>query len=415
MKPPSLILPVTALILAGCWVGVLRRSKAGLEAECDRLQSQIAAMKAPPLASASPLDPAAKHRKAIEWRRIAGHFQNRMQSGALLDMRVAMRFRQRMEAMDAGEIIATLEEVAVLGLPDEARGDLERTLLESLIQKDPELALERFVDRAGSGEHWLGFLLSGALQAWAARDSEAADAWFDRQIAAGNFESKALDGVSNPRQMFESSIISALLASSPEAAARRLAGLPEDQRGNVMHMYFLTTVPEETQVVHAQLVRARVAAEDRAGTIASQASLLFRPGDYSAVTAYLERIDATPDERTACAMKAVQNMNPKIPGSNHLTREDFDSLREWVGIQAPELIETITGKALGEAAQGNRKMSFAAAAELAVDYGASDGAEEALAAFLTSWAASSNKEAARALAEKIADEGRRAEVMEFLK
>ena len=60
-------------------------------------------------------------------------------------------------------------------------------------------------------------------------------------------------------------------------------------------------------------------------------------------------------------------------------------------------------------------MSFAAAAELAVDYGASDGAEEALAAFLTSWAASSNKEAARALAEKIADEGRRAEVMEFLK
>jgi hypothetical protein len=71
--------------------------------------------------------------------------------------------------------------------------------------------------------------------------------------------------------------------------------------------------------------------------------------------------------------------------------------------------------ALGEAAQGNRKMEFAAAAELAVQYSVAGGNDEVLATFLTSYAAQSNKAAARALAGKIADEKRRAEILVSLK
>ena len=113
-------------------------------------------------------------------------------------------------------------------------------------------------------------------------------------------------------------------------------------------------------------------------------------------------------------MLASENINP-VTGSNHLTREDIDSLREWVGAQAPDTLVVVTGKALGEAAQGNRNMEFSAAAELAVEYGTASGTDELLATFLTSMAASQNKPAARALAERISDDGRRAEILTFLK
>ena len=60
-------------------------------------------------------------------------------------------------------------------------------------------------------------------------------------------------------------------------------------------------------------------------------------------------------------------------------------------------------------------MDFSAAAGLAVDYSAASGDDEVLATFLASWAAKSNKAAARILAGKISDETRRAEILNFLK
>jgi hypothetical protein len=420
MKCYSLILPLAALVLVCALLGIQRRSVATLETECARLRTHIATATSPSTATATPHDPLEKRRKVIEWRTIAARFpSNPMLSsgilmGAMPDERVALRFRQRMNAMSTRELIATLDEIAALGLPAESRENLEWTLIESVVRKDPALALGLIKDRGGLNSFLFSHLISDALLRWAKKDSVAAGAWFDQQIAAGEFKAKTLDGVSS-RQMFESSLVGMLLTTSPEAAARRLAALPEYQRGDVLRMYSLTTVPAEIQLAHAQLVRTQVPAKDQAGTIASQASSLIKPGDYSAITAYLERIDATPAERAACAVKAVQNMNPKIQNSNHLTRDDIDDLRAWVGSQAPASTDTVTGMALGEAAQGNRKMEFAAAAELAVEYSAAGGNDEVLATFLASQAARSNKTAARALAGKIADEKRRAEILASLK
>lgn len=420
MKPTSVIPPAVALILVGSWVVPQRISMAVLENECVRLRTTIVAATSPSSARTPAHDPLATRRKVIEWTNLAARFpSNPMMSGgnvfgALPDPRVAMRFRQRMEAMSAGEIIATLDEIAALDLPADAHSNLEWTLFDSLARKDPALALKLIEDRAGTGSFLYSHLISATLQAWALKDSVAAGAWFDRQIAAGTFASKALNGVSDSRQMLESALIAVLLSSAPDAAARRLAALPEDQRGSVLRMYSLTTVPEENQVAHAQLIRAQVPTKDQAGTIAAQARFLFNPGDYSSVTAYLDRIDATPGERAACASMAGQDMNPRS-GSNHVTREDIDGLREWVGNQAPDLVATVTGKALGDAAQGNRKMEFQTAADLAVEYSVASGNDEVLAAFLASWAARSNKATARSLAEKIADENRRAEILNLLK
>ncbi len=419
MKPSLVIPPAVALILAGSWIVPQRLSMAVAETECARLRTTLAATSSQSSSAKSlSRDPLEARRKVIEWTKLAAHFPSnpRMSSmsfsGAQPDPRVALRFRQRMHAMSTDEVIATLDEIAILDLPSQDRENLEWTLLEALVRKDPAMALGRMEDPAMMESYVFRNLVSGALQAWAKQDSAAAGAWFDQQIAAGKFTVKSLDGVNHFRQMFESALIGILLTSSPEAAARRLAALPENQRGNVLRMYSITTVPEENQVAHAQLIRSQVPAEDQAETIASQAR--FPPRDYSEVTAYLDRIDATPAERAACALKASENINFMF-GSNQVTGEDIDSLREWVGAQAPEILDVVTGKALGAAAQGNRSMEFSAAAELAVEYGIASGNDEVLATFLTSMAARDNKPAARVLADNVSDERRRTEILTFLK
>lgn len=151
MKLSHFTPPAIALILIGSWIGPQRLSIAGVEAECDQMRTTIAAMKSP---SPTRQDPLEMRRKVIGWTKLAAHFPSNPMvssmsfSGALPDMRVAMRFRQRMEVMSTDEIIATLDEIAALALPAPARENLEWTLLDALARKDPERALDRVIDRA---------------------------------------------------------------------------------------------------------------------------------------------------------------------------------------------------------------------------------------------------------------------------
>jgi hypothetical protein len=414
----NLIPPAVALILVAIWLVPQRRSMAVLESECARLQNTITAAEAP---SRTRPDPLEKRRKIIEWTKLGNLFQSNPMmssisfSGALPDTREAMRFRQRMDAMSTAEIIATLDEIAALDLPHKVRENLEWTLLDAMARKDPAAALGLIESRGLMKSALYEYLISGTLQVWAQKDTAAAADWFDEQIAAGTFDSKALNGVSSSRQILETAFIRMLLGSSPEAAARRLAALPEDQRGDVMHMYDMSSVPEEIHVAHADLIRAQVPEKDQAETIASQMTNLVKRGDYSAATAYLDRIAATPAERAASVMKAIWDMYPINPDSNKLAREDFDALREWVGKQSPESVDKVMAEALGKGANGDHKITFATAADLAVEYSAQSGNDEVLAGFLTSNAARRNKAVARDLAAKITDETRRAEVLDFLK
>jgi hypothetical protein len=419
MKPTVFIPPAIALILIGAWVFPQHRSMGVLETECVRLQSTITAAESH---STTRPDPLEKRRKIIEWTKLGNLFQsNPMRGsasftiGAMPDSREAMRFRQRMDAMSTAELIVALDEIAALDLPPRVRENLEWTLLDAMARNDPAAALGQLESRGLMKSSLYQYLISSTLQAWAQKDTASAAQWFDRQIAAGTFDSKALNGVSSSRHSLESAFIRILLGSSPEAAARRLAALPEDQRGDVMHMYDMSSVPEEIHEEHAALIRAQVPEKDQAETIASQMTNLVKRGDYSAATDYLDRIAATPAERAASVMKAIWDMYPINPDSSKLSREDFDALREWVGSQSPESVDKATAEALGKGANGDHKIAFATAADLAVEYSAQSGSDEVLAGFLTSNAARRNKAVARDLAAKITDETRRAEILNFLK
>lgn len=411
--------PAVALLVVGSWMGIQRRSIATMQADNVMLCQQLAAARpavpdgdSPPAKPAG-LDQLAKDNKGrTDWKKLAGQLAA-MEHGGMGDLRTMIRLQQRVQAMTRDELVAALDEIAALDLPDASRSMLEQLLIDPLIRQDPELALTRFSHRLQDGPGALAWQLGLAFREWAKKDADQAIRWFDQQIAAGKFASKSLDGRSQARIQFEAMLMGDLLAADPAAAARRLAAMPEDQRAEVMRNGSPSALKEADQLTFAKLVRENVPANEQAQLFSKQASQLAKGGGYDQVTAYLERIAATPAERTACVEQAASSLLIRS-NDKPATTADFEALRAWVGSQAPDATERVTGRLLGEATQGNGKMAFSEAGALAVQYSQAGGTDEVLGAFLDSRAARENKEQARVLAEKITDEKRRTAILKSL-
>ena len=399
------------LVFACIGLGIQRQSISTLEKEVALLENGIAARSSGSSADQvrgefPPLDKLAKDKEPIDWKQVAEARRGN-------DMRMMMRLQKRMLAMSKEELIIALGEIATLDLPPESREMLEQMLFGPLVQKDPELALTQFMDRISDQRGRINWALGSAMQEWAKKDPAAAIKWFDRQIAAGTFDSKSLDGESQSRLQFERSLIGVLLSSDPEAAGSRLAALPEDQ-GDEALSWFSLPLKEEDQQAFAKLVREKVSAKDQARTLAQQATCMVGDDVYSKVTEFMERIQATPAERAACVEQAAESKIQMISSQKKVTREDLDTLREWVTAQAPEKTGALTGKALVSATQNGRKLEFLEAAKLAVQYNDASGDDEVLYNFLQGWPAQEDKEQARVLAGKISDVKRREEILKNL-
>ena len=420
LKAKYLILPVIVLVLAGGWLGSQRRSISTLENESALMQKHITAARSSGFAAdsahAKPAGPAksAKDKEPLDWKKIAGQFAEMQQSGGMGDMRTLMRLQQRLQTMTKEELVSALDEIAALDLPEQSRATLEQMLIGPLVEKDPEFALTRFVDRLQETRGGMGWQLSNAMQEWAKKDPVKAAAWFDQQIAAGKFDSKALNGKSQTRTQFEGALVSVLLASDPDAASRRLGAMPEDQRSEVLGQFSFQQLKEENQLAFATLVRDQVPEKDQAKALAGQASRLVGDDGYAKVTGFMDRIAATPTERIACVEQAVESRIQSISYQKKVTREDLDTMREWTETQAPDSTDKVTGKALADSLQSGRKLEFAEASELALHYRDVSGNDDVLTSFLDSWPARQNKDEARILAAKITDGKRREEILKKL-
>ncbi len=396
------------------------RSIASLEEERVTLRKQIAAATNSPetgmMPGSRPGKPGtASGNERIDWKSLSAQIESAQQGGSVGEMRAMMNFQQRLDKMTTEEMADALDQIASLDLPSATRSMLESMIIDPLIAQDPELALQRFGDRIQSDPDGVGWQLSNALKEWAKTDLSAATAWFDKQIADGNFESKSLDGRSDMRLQFEGALMESLLSSDPDAAARRLAELPEDQRREVLQQIPFGEISEQSRKAYADLVRGLVPADEREGSFAHIATELVGSGGYSDVSSFLDAVRATPAERAAAAMDAADTKLEKLATEGKVTAADVDEMRAWLKLQAPDQVDSITGKALAEAAQERGRFKFTEAAELALQYHQRSGNDDVLVAFLESYSARSNLDQAKHLAEMIKDDARRAEILRGLR
>lgn len=422
MKPIHFLPPVLALAICGTWIGSQRRSIASLEQQSSLLRKEIEARKTGDAAGdsdgrSSP-GKETKDKGPMDWKKIAAKLEESGNSGGIRDMRTMMRLSQRLMSMNRDELAAALDEIASLDLPESTRAMLESMLIGPLIEKDPEFALTKFIDRINSEQGGVRWQLSRAFGEWAKKDPAAAAAWFDRQIAAGTFESKSLDGKSQQRMFFEGAIIGTLLASNPEAASRRIAALPDDQRRDVLQQYALNSLKEQDQLAYAKLVRQSLSEKEGQECIASFVSrAAYNSDNYATLTEGMNRIEATPAERAACVEKAAENRFSRLSDDRKITGEDIEKLREWAKSQSPELADRATGKALANSLKRDGKTEYSEIAALAVHYHDASGSDDVLVPVLNDWQSrqKENKEQARLLVEKISDEKVRNQILKRLK
>jgi hypothetical protein len=421
LKATHLIPPAAALVIVVAWNATELHSIASGKSETAALQEKIATAQAAgniprELEIARAVSQAARlsSKSSRDWRQLADFMGESQPTSEKARMRAMAEFEKNLTEMTRQDMIDALDEIERLDLTAAQRHALESEIIGSLIAQDPQYALHRFADRILSDPDEIGSQLSCALRDWAKKDLRAATAWFDRQIADGSFDSKTLDGNSETRARFEAALIESLLSSDPAAASRRLQEIPEDQRREILEQLPFDALGKAAQGAYTDLVRGLVPADERPGTFANISSQLIGEG-YAAVSAFLDSAKASPEERAAAAGQAAQSRLEALARKGNVTQGDVDELRSWLGSQASGTMESITGKAIAEAAQDKGKFQFAEASQLVLHYQKISGSDDALVSFLQSYSARSNLSEAVQLADKISDPQRRAQILKLLK
>jgi hypothetical protein len=206
-----------------------------------------------------------------------------------------------------------------------------------------------------------------------------------------------------------------LLATHADAAAARIAALPEDQRREALEQISFSELDPQGMASYASLIRNLVPQDERAGSFTHLISDLVQSSGLDQVDEFLDLIRASPDERAVSAREAANARFEAIATERPLTRKDIDPIREWIENQSPGSSDRVTGEALGDAAQDGGGFDFKAASELALEYHRRSSTDEVLIAFLESFGARSNAGQAIHLANQIRDEQRRQEILEDLK
>jgi hypothetical protein len=410
--------PALALVAVGVWNFAQWRAVAVEAGRVRDLSERVQAARSAPAAVADvrfAKPKAALAEGPIDWKRLAAQFKEMEESGGMGDIRTMIAFQKRLAAMSRDELVAALEEIASLELDAGQRELLEQMLVSPLIGKDPELALTTFASRIPLDDDGVAWQLSSALAAWAKINPAAASAWFDRQIAAGLFDSKSLDGQSQTRTEFEAAMTGVLLDSDVAAANRRIAALPEDQRREALEQISFSELSAPGQKAYMEMVRGLIPQDEREGSFSHVISELVPDGEYARVGAFLDEIQATPEERSVSAREAANTRLEEIAGEREVTRQDVDAMREWLKLQAPGTEDRVTGEALADAAQEGGEFGFAEASKLALEYHQTSGNDDVLVAFLESFAARSNLDEALPLADKITDPARRDAILKRLK
>ncbi|HEY1122031.1 MAG TPA: hypothetical protein VGE67_10540, partial [Haloferula sp.] len=336
MKPLHFLPPAAALVASGLWLGLQQQSISSLEKETVLLRQHVDAAKQASsddhssLAGARANGKKANDPQAIDWKDLANTMA-KAERGGMPDMRAMMKLQTKLMSLSGAELTAALDEIAALELSNDARNSLENMLINLLAEKDPKLVLDRYLGKMTDNRNgFSGWQIANAFQKWTGKDSAAAVAWLDSQIAAGKFDSKSLDGKSQSRLQFEGAAISSLLSSDPDAAGKRIAALPEDQRRELFEQGMFINFKPGTEKNLAALIREQVPEKEQAKALANSTGMLVHQGGYEKVGKFLDEIEASPEERKEIVKKATSNKLEQLSRQGNVDRGAVDEMRTWI-------------------------------------------------------------------------------------
>jgi hypothetical protein len=219
---------------------------------------------------------------------------------------------------------------------------------------------------------------------------------------------------------FETVLLFRLLSADPEAASRRLAALPEDMTRDVMSALRGETInlpaEERKDPEFAKLVRKSFPPEEQATWIFQNGPYVQNADYYSQAVAYLDRIAATPAEKTNYLERFAGRIINRTSQSRKVSDDDIRVIQGWFEKVSPDEVDRMTGRAISLAmSERVSSMRFAQASEIALRSLDSTGKDEVLATLLeTAELDKLERPPALKLAARITDEPRRAAIIRRL-
>lgn len=410
MKLLHLSLPLIALTISAAWLISQHSSISSLEQENKMLLEKIAASRTASEAGNDQIQGPMERNAPRDWKKFAAGMGDLSSANVFSDVRSTFRLQLLISEMSEAELVAAIDEITALDLPETARAQLLDELIDALAEKNPALAADLYMkydDGENVGNTWQ---IQGIFEKWLERDSTAATAWYERQLAAGTFDSKSLDGESDIRLALSGKIIMPMLSSDLAAAIRLVNEIPADQRRSMfLNSFRRYTVEEKNQKAFADLIRATMPKKDHKEFLVEHS----RREDLTEVSDYISRIDATPEERSAIVNQAALSFYTWLPSEHEISRADIDNFRTWAGSTDPAYADQTTGIALASAVGGH--MSYDELADIASSYHAAGAGDDILIPLIEESKASLSKDKARQLAMRITDAGRREEILKNLK
>lgn len=425
MKSSSLIIsPMIALIVVGGWAGNEYYSLSELEKESKHLETRLATH-----TSGSETDPSSITKSSGQttpFKKLMAMYVEAQRTGS---RSAKSRFEQQCKALSKEELISALAEVDGLNTSFGTSLELLLTLFKELCHKDPRSALDRIPKTSAGMEGWVINTLTAAMKEWSPKDLEMAEAWIKETAAAGKFDIPSLGIDSRLRSKMEYALQTAWMSVDPATAAVRLGALSPGARSSAFCNATSWGVREQDQLHIANLMRnlgpengrihLAIFAEDisinavaeRAIGIRDDADLNDLPGDFTAVTEFFDRIQATPEERAASVERCILE-KANCSADRHITIAKIDNIRAWTLAQAPAVVNKVTSALLWH--QAKHGSSFPQVAKLATKYCHQSGDDSLFVEFLSQEVPEGDKAEARLLAEKIADSERRQAVLNGL-
>ncbi len=424
MTRTHFLAPVVSLLIVSVMLGVQRQKISQLTKENVVLKSHIAAeqghLQNQGVAATNPNRPTRPEsaKDGIDWAEIAGIFSPNGQEEGIVERRKKSSLYKEIEKMSRDQIIAAFDVINALELSEGVREELEKLLIRSLASKDPEFVLNRFSDRFHDENFSAAIGFPKIFSEWVKKDQVAAIVWFDKALADGILEGKALDGESGIRNDFVANLVSQLISTDPALAQAKLNALPSKQRRAAL-LSLGDQMPEpKDQAAQADFIRANLRAKEAIMVFTEQAYKMAFYKSLDKVDVYLNEIGATGNDRSVIAeTAAITNFKCSIRAGAKIPEEQIDSMRKWLGTQAPGSVNKLTGEALAYIGGSNRvelnNKEFSEAAALLMKYHEQGGGDDLLTGFLYGCRIGVNNPEIQKIVEKISDPQKREQMLEL--
>jgi hypothetical protein len=414
--------PLAVLTAGGFWLGSLRGTTGTLERETATLRERIRSSDSDSgFGDDDRLVPgsgAALMRTPLTVRELKeiGPSLTAEESGGMPDLRLLLRFKTRISAMSAPEILALIGEITASDMPKLHRDLIESELCDQLSEIDPRAYLDHLTDRLAGG-HDDSWRMSHTFEQWMETDPSAASAWFDRMLADGKFEARALDGKNEVRVNFEAPMVRSMLGGDPTAVAARIAAIPENQRLDFFsHSQFAELEPG-TEKPFADQVRRFIPSDLRAGAFPQLKELAEKPDGLAQVSSFLGKIEADSAESSQLGARAVAFRVSELADDKELDLESLREIHSWTRDVAAGSQDEIIGRALASSVAssdlemlgegGDEMGGFDLISKLHED----SGGDDLLLAFLDEDLVAAHPGEAATLAAKIQNTDRREELL----